>query len=145
MSIPQSIIQKDKELLELVFKKNQLVNSSKGSVAKHKKIESKIKLIKHERFLLLDKYLMESDAEYGKIAKQNLVLFASPSVRVKVTSEDYSIMGSYSRELEGKISTNGYSYGKSSLTNKHYHELFCSVLNESRKLCRAAAILKTMF
>ena len=56
--IPESIINKDKQLLEVVYSFNDKASTTLFRASKEKKQQAKIKKLKSERFQLNDDYLI---------------------------------------------------------------------------------------
>lgn len=74
----------------------------------------KLKKLEDLQFYKIDAFLKSSDSKYNGIVRQNYELLETPKIHFTVYSTGRSFTGNRSKQIDGDIYPNGYSYSYSS-------------------------------
>lgn len=84
---------------------------------------SKLRKLERLQFSIIDEYLRETDNEYKSIIQRNYELLKTTKIIFLVYEEEINFFGGATRNIEGDIHHNGYSYCKARRTKYGFFDL----------------------
>jgi hypothetical protein len=114
----QLIIDTESQIYELA-ERVKFLNAAGGlqKIINIGRVQNKINELNKQQFYNIDSHLADNSNEHKQLIERNYELLKTPKIRFTVYSNSFSFLGSYTKNVDGHINPNGYSYSHSVRTN----------------------------